>query len=292
MPSPQVHAAGARGESEGLFGPGSLSWKVLQESVELLGGGRAILLQLAHPLVAAGVAEHSTFQRDPLGRLHRTVKMMLTIVFGDRRRAEAMLRRFDALHARVTGRLPDTAGPFPAGMAYTAEDPALKLWVHATLIDTALMTYERFVGRLSPAEQARFYEESKLLGQRLGIPGAIIPPTLHDFDRYMAEMLAGDTLRVTDTARALARAVLDPPIWIVPRTGVRLVGLITAGLLPEGLRRDFGLRWDARRQGALDALSWTIRSLLPVVPSPLRLMPQARAASRRLRRLALQETSD
>ena len=269
--------------TEGWFGPRSPVWTVLRESAGLLGGGRALLLQLAHPMIAAGVAEHSAFRADPLGRLERTLDMTLTMVFGDERQAEAALRAFHAVHARVSGALPHAAGPLPAGTFYTAQDPDLKLWVHATLIDSALVVYPRFVRPLSPAEQARFYEDSKLLARRVGIPDALIPATLVDFRRYIAGMLASDTLAVTPTARSLAQDVLDPPVPLVPRTGARVAGFITAGLLPARVRRAYGLSWDGRRQVLLNLLSQAIQLSLPLVPAPLRLMPHARAAEQRLR---------
>ena len=269
-------------EAEGFFGPASLSWHLLQERATLLGGGRAILLQLAHPLVAAGVAQHSTVAQDPLGRLDRTLAMMLTIVFGARADAEQTLRQFHALHARVTGEVPLGCAPFPAGSTYTAQDPALKLWVHATLFDSALLVYERFVGPLAAAERRAGYNESKRLAALLGIPRALLPATLADFDRYMAAMVASPTLTVTDTARSLADAVLDPPLGLLPRTGLRVVGFVTAGLLPERLRQAYGLRWSPRHQVMLELLGRAIRRLLPLTPGPLRLLPQARAARRRV----------
>ena len=107
----------------------------------MLGGGRALLMQVAHPLIAAGVAAHSGFQQAPLTRLTRTLELMLTIVFADGRDALAAVRAIARVHRRVHGRLETAVGPFRRGTPYDAADPALLLWVHATLVDSALVAY-------------------------------------------------------------------------------------------------------------------------------------------------------
>ncbi len=275
--------SGQPSDVEGLFGSRSLFWTVWREQAQLLGAGRAILLQLAHPLVAAGVGEHSSFQTDPLGRLERTLNMMLTIVFGDQAQAEGMLRQFHAVHVPIQGQLPETAGPFPAGQGYRAQDPALKLWVHATLMDTGLLVYERFVRPLSPPEREAFYQDSRLLARREGVPEALLPPTLPEFNAYMARMLTSDELTVSDTARALAYDVFHPHVWVGLRLAARVSQWVTAGLLPDRLREAFGLSWSPRHAALLIALSRTTRPLIPLLPAPVRLMPQARAAHARLR---------
>jgi uncharacterized protein (DUF2236 family) len=265
--------AAAAPDDGALFQPGSVLRKIGRESVGLLGGGRALLLQLAHPLIAAAVAEHSQFQAAPLHRLEHTLDLMHAIVFGSGGQARAALRQFHASHAHVRGRLAHSAGPYAAGDTYSAHDPGLNLWVLAALLDTQLLTYERFVAPLASAERQRFLDEARLLGALLGIPPAMMPATPADFRAYMDAMLAGDTLCVTDSTRALAWAVLDPPVGLVPRACAALVRFVTAGLLPERLRHDYGMAWDARRQAGLDALGWASRRLLPFLPAWLRRMP-------------------
>src|SRR5690242_18070738 len=122
-------------------------------------------MQIAHPLVAAGVAAYSDFRSRPLDRLQRTLDLMLTIVFADAAAALAAARAIDGVHARVHGTLPEPVGPFAAGTPYDARDPALLLWVFATLVDTALLVYERFVGRLSASDRATYYDEGKTTGR-------------------------------------------------------------------------------------------------------------------------------
>ncbi len=248
--------------------------RVGREALVMLGGGRAILLQLAHPLVAAGVADHSGFQADPLARLLRTLELMHTLIFGDRHQAESALQWFHTLHARIQGRLPYDAGRFPAGTPYTASDPALKMWVHATLVESSLMTYERFVRSLTPEERNHYYADSRLLAQLFGIPDHLVPPTLEDFRHYTASMFASDTLAVTTTTQGLAEDVLHPNVGIIPSASARLLRFVTAGLLPPRFRAAYGLDWGTRQQTSLNALSRTTRFLRPLVPAWVWQSPQ------------------
>jgi uncharacterized protein (DUF2236 family) len=258
-----------------LFPADSVLRRLASESALMLGGGRALLLQLAHPLVAAGVAAHSGFRHDPLLRLERTMDLMLALVLGDQRQAREMLRRFHAAHVPIHGVLGSEAGKFESGTPYTAADPALRLWVLATLIDTTLLAYERFVAPLAPGDRTRFYADSLVFARRMGLGAGVMPPTLEAFQAYMAGMLDGDTLVVNAQARDLAQAVLHPQVGLVPRTGIRVAGFVAAGLLPPPLRAAYGLPWDARRQRALDMLSRTLRTVHPILPRAIRLMPQA-----------------
>jgi uncharacterized protein (DUF2236 family) len=237
-----------------------------QEALGLLGGGRAILLQLAHPLVAAGVVEHSDFQTDPLSRLLRTLEFMHTIVYGNQHQATQALKQFHAVHTRIQGHLHNEAGQFPSGTVYTAHDPELKLWVFATLIDTSLITFERFVMSLTPNERDRFYADACVLGELLGIPDTILPPNLNEFRHYMRGMVSGDMLVVTDTARQLARDVLYPDVGIIPTASALLLRFVTAGTLPRRFSQAYNLTWNARQQLLLDTLSRTTRLLRPLVP--------------------------
>src|SRR4051794_40676166 len=137
-----------RGMSEtGLFGPDSLTWRINREGALLLGGGRALLLQVAHPLVAAGVAQHSNYREEPFRRLYRTLDTVTTIVFGSMPEAEEAAARLHRVHARVKGEAED-------GTRYAATDPDLVMWVHATLVDTSLVVYENYIGPLSLDERS------------------------------------------------------------------------------------------------------------------------------------------
>jgi uncharacterized protein (DUF2236 family) len=267
----------------GLFGPRSITWKINRESVLLLGGGRALLLQIAHPLVAAGVAAHSDFRTDPLGRLQRTLEAMQTITFGTVEEARRAYLRVDAIHGGVRGRLAADDGGFEVGTVYAARDPELLFWVHATLVDTALTVYDRYVYRLSHVEREEYYEESRRTARVFRIPESLIPEDLDAFERYMNRMLADDgPIRVGDAAREIAAAILHPPIPYVPSRVFGPLNLVTIGLLPARLRREFALEWTPARRLLFDASGLAVRNLLPLLPDLVRSMPPARAAERRL----------
>jgi uncharacterized protein (DUF2236 family) len=254
-----------------------------KEALVLLGGGRAILLQLAHPLVAAGVDNHSDFQRDPLERLLGTLELMHTLVFGTRRQARQAQQRFNAVHAKIQGRLQQASGRFPAGTIYHGDDPALKLWVAATLVDTGLVTYSQFVAPLTLDDRRRYYADALRLAALLGIPAEIMPQTLEAFHGYMQEMLVGDTLAVDARARRLARDVFRPADVSIVRAGcARLLRFVASGLLPPRLRAAYGLHWNARRQWLLRGLGLTTRRLRPVVPTWVWQSPQQDGALARL----------
>lgn len=261
-----------------LFAPDSITRRVNREAVLLLGGGRALLLQIAHPLVAAGVAAHSRFEQEPLQRLWRTLERTLTIVFGSGAQAVDAVRRVEGAHQRVRGTLSAACGPFPAGTAYDANDPALLLWVHATLVDSAMVAYQRFVGPLPAGERRRFYDESRVTARLFGIPSRLIPPNEAAFRAYVREMLRGETLTVCRDARAIAASLLSPPLPPGLRQLAGATRLLTVGLLPPVIRRRYGLPWGPLRERALDAAAATLRISLPLLPAPWREFPQARRA--------------
>jgi len=266
------------GGSAGFFRRDSQIWRVHRELILLLAGGRALLMQLAHPKIAAGVAEHSRFQHDPLARLNRTMSAMWSIVFDPRAEAAAALRSVERRHAEVRGVVRGNE-PAHGGEAYDALDQELLLWVHATLIDSALVAYTRFVAPLGAAEKTAYYEDARKFAALFGIDEKIIPASLDRFVAYVEGMLLDGEIAVGPTARRLARDVLYPRPWIF-RPGGPLFRWVTAGLLPESLRSAYDLRWSPARERMLVAFAAAIRGLLPLVPAPLRVAPNARAAEK------------
>ena len=240
----------------GLFPAESVVRRVDGERVLLLGGGRALLMQLAHPSVARGVAEHSDFRVDPFARLRRTLDATSAIVFGTVETAERAAASVRAVHDRVRGN------------GYDANDPALLLWVHATLVDTALRVHGRFLGGLSDDDAEQYYEESTVIAEVLGVPRHEQPRDLASFGDYVDGMVA--TLEVTDDARTLARAVLTPRVPL-PLSPLARVGRdLTAGLLPPPLRRQYRLSWTPAHAAALGAAGVVSRLALPRVPASVR----------------------
>jgi uncharacterized protein (DUF2236 family) len=266
---------------ERVFSPATMIWQVNRETVLLLAGGRALLMQLAQPKVAAGVAEYSHFKEDPLGRLHRTMSTMWSIVFDDGARARAALERVQNVHQRVRGVI-QQAEPLPAGTQYQALDPELLLWVHATLVDSAMVAYDLFVKPLTADEQWRYYHDSRKLASLFEIPEGTVPRSLADFNAYMTGMLTGGVIAVGPTARSLAAEILHPRPWSLKLAGP-LFALITAGLLPGGLREAYGLGWSEREEKKFRLLAVAIRRVLPFIPGPLRVVANARAAEKEYR---------
>lgn len=261
-----------------------VSWKIHSEVALLLGWGSAILLQFAHPLVARGVADHSGFRggaRAPWQRLHRTLGAMLALTFGGEDGAAGAARGINAIHDRVHGRLAQPEGPYPAGATYSAHDPALLRWVHATCLHAFMRAYELYVSPLTSDERDRYCTESSAVEPLLGIPDGFLPRSAAELDAYLGAMHASGEIAVTDTARRLAAELLAPPgfRWLWPATwAFRLTAL---GLLPAPIRAAYGFAWRPRHERALRVVAWCVRHALLLLPSALRHWPAARVARRR-----------
>jgi uncharacterized protein (DUF2236 family) len=254
--------------------------KINREAVVLLGWGRAILLQFSHPLVAAGVREFSRFDKGAdsyVRRVRRTVGGMLDLTFGTEEAAREVIARINAIHGQVQGRLREGAGVFPAGTPYAATDPALLLWVHATLIDSMIAAYEALVAPLTPAERDRYCAEAAETGEAFGIPADRIPRTAAELRRYLDRMYASGEITVGPDAKALAAALFSPPLG--PAVGLfRITRLLTVGFLPPAIRDGYGFAWDARRERACRAVMAVVRRVRRLLPPILREWPSARAA--------------
>jgi uncharacterized protein (DUF2236 family) len=248
------------------------------ERVSLLAWSRAILLQLAHPLVAAGVDEHSTFRAGRLTaalRLHHTVRAMLSLTFGSDAARDATIATINAIHRRVNGTLREAVGPFAAGTPYSAEDPALLLWVHATLLESIPLVYERIVRPLSARERDDYCEEARWVPRALGAPDGA-PRTWQELQEYRARMHASGVLVVSGQARELARAVLAPPMATAVWPAAYLNRLITVGLLPPEVRQQYGFSWTDRDERRMEQAVRILRRVRRVTPDALALWPESR----------------
>jgi uncharacterized protein (DUF2236 family) len=265
----------------GFYGPDTMMWRINREAVLLGAGPTALLLQIAHPLVAEGVAHHSSFEEDPFRRLHGTITTTMDLVFGDGRAAARAVRRLNRIHAGVRGESQDPAARLTAER-FRALDPELLLWVQATLIVTSVRAYRRWVRPLSAAEVEQFWQEARSVGVQIGIPLSRSPADWPTLMAYWRRMLAPDgPIRVTETARRMAPLIVRPPLPIVPAALIDLLALPGLSLLPARLRDEFGLPWGPTRSRLAGLLGWAIRAWVRVVPEAGRSMPQARAAGRR-----------
>jgi uncharacterized protein (DUF2236 family) len=261
-----------------------VSRRVNAERIVLLGWGRAILLQLAHPLVAAGVDEHSGFRSTTwaaVSRLYHTVHAMLALTFGTDAEREHALGGIRQIHQRVHGHLKTATRRFAEGTPYSAEDPDLVLWVHATLLESVPLVYERLVGPLTIAERNAYCAEAAPIAVALMARSHEVPRTWAEARAYLDRMYASGDLEVTEQARTLARAVLSPPAaaaWIAgPATWTNRI--VTLGLLPPQIRRQYRFEWTRTNQRTFDALVPTLRTMRRVLPRAVTLWPESRAVA-------------
>jgi uncharacterized protein (DUF2236 family) len=258
--------------SELLFAPSSLYWRVNREWLISFAGPRALLLELAHPAVAAGVARHSNYQGDPFGRLYRTMKTMTEISFGDETERRIALRHFHRCHARVNGTTQETR--------YDARDSSLQFWVLATLIDSVPRAYEKFVAPLSLADKCAYYDDCVRLARLLGISSSVIPATYRAFEEYMHILIHGNTLHVTDDARAVVNALFAPTLR---GNATRWFSFASIGMLPPRLRKEYGFTWDDGREKNLERFASISRRVRPWIPTVLAIHPKAWTMERKVR---------
>ncbi len=267
----------------GYFDDRSMLRRIHRERALALSGPRALLMQAAHPVAVTGLLAHSSALEEPYERLARTALVLRAIGFGSRAEADEVTARVRAMHRRVRGRLPAAVGPYPAGMPYRADDPELLMWVLFTLVDSALVVYRKYVGSLTRAQEAEYWEDYKVIGRLFGLGDADLPATLDDLDAYRREMLEGDRLYVTDWARRRAREiVLEPPIPWSARPLLETVNFVTIALLPDRIRRQYGFSPVppalVRKALVAGGAEYVKRGVLPLLPERLRLVPHARAA--------------
>ncbi|MCW2545071.1 MAG: hypothetical protein JWM40_2623 [Frankiales bacterium] len=250
------------GADHGLYGPGSVTWRVNADPSMLLAGLRALLLQTVHPLAMAGVAQHSDFQEDPWGRLFRTADYVRTTSFGttsEARRAAATVR---GIHNRLAGIEPES------GRAYRVNDPALLLWVHCCQVESFLTTTTRCGLKLSATERDRYYAEQGRNAELIGASAA--PASVAEMADYFHELRP--ELTVTASAREAARFVLFPPmptkvqLSTPARPAWTLLASTAAAMLPRWCRRMYGMPGLPTTDIAATLAGKAIRSGMQVVP--------------------------
>lgn len=266
------------------FGNDSIIRRVQRERAVALAGPRALLMQAAHPLAVAGLLAHSGSLDDPYVRLSRTAEVLRVITFGPRAEADRLARRVRAVHRSVNGRLPEAVGRFPAGTPYRADDPALLMWILYTLVDSSIVLYETYVGRLTRGERERLWGDYRTLGRLFGLRAAQMPPTLGDLEAYGKAMLEGDELSVGTWASRRAREiVLEPPVPYLARPLVETANFITIALLPDRIRSEYGFAplppMPVRRALVSAGALYIRRGVLPLLPAHLRQVPAARSAA-------------
>ncbi len=275
----QIAAIPHRG-AEGYFGPQSMSWRLYREPIVLFGGMRALLLQVAHPAVAEGVARYSRFREDALGRGFRTFEAMASIYFGSDVQARQTAFRLYRMHQGIKAHYPAEV-PQKEGEAFRAIQPELLLWVLATLTDTTLLVFEHFSTKHLPADwRERFYEESKTAASLLGIPPEAYPPDLPAFREYIAKMLQENGILGTATvAQDITAAILQHRLNIT-----WLAKLLAIGWMPPFLWGRLGIAAEAKHLRRFERVLRITKGFYRLVPAALKLNPAWFQAHYRIRK--------
>jgi uncharacterized protein (DUF2236 family) len=225
---------------DGFFGPGSVTWRVSADLATPVAGLRALLMQALHPLAMAGVDQHSGWRRDPVGRLAATSAYVATISFGEKAVAEQAAAGVRRIHEHVRGVDEVTCRP------YAASDPALLLWVHVALVESALVAGRLFGTPLSPADGDRYAAEMVVAAELVGVPRALVPSSVAELEHYVSSVRP--ELRRTPAAAESMAYLLDPP----------------------GLDEDIAEIWQDVRHGAIAALpEWAREMYGFAAPEPL-----------------------
>lgn len=277
--------------SDFYFSPAGKVFQIHRERLIILfGGQRALLLQVANPLVAQGVLDHSSVRTKSFERLNRTLSMMQSFTFGTNEEVEKITARINHAHSFVNGKLPKSVGSHTAGTAYNAFDPELLMWVWATLTDTAVLVYETFIAPLSDEDKEEYYQECKRLLIPLGGDVTRTPAMFADLRSYLkAKYASGDIVVGDDVKReVIPYLLLQKP----KRLKLPLLPLsqplvkVTVGLLPPELREQYGLPWSTRDQKAFDYFAASSRKmrgtpLAKIIPAHVRFSSHYRRTLRR-----------
>lgn len=273
----------------GLYGPNTMVWRIAKEAILILGGGRAVLLQLAHPFVAYGVDEHSKTRTDPQGRFRRTFEVIHALVFGDAEVALRHARRVHQIHEHIQGHLGEAAGPFDKATPYEANATDALLWVLATLADTTVQVYERVVAPLSPEEKEQLWREWKIFGRLFGLSEAVMPDTWVAFQAYFRGMLESGILSPTRPAKEIGALLFQGPN-IFTALVMKWYGWMTAGLMPEKLRDAYGMPFRSLQRFTFKVSMAVIGFVWSKLPGRLRYLPAYVEANRRMKGLPERDT--
>jgi uncharacterized protein (DUF2236 family) len=248
----------------GYFGPDSVSWRVHREVTVLFGGARALLMQAAHPLVVAGAGQTGMYERNPWKRLQRTLILTYTMTFGTKAQADAAAAKINEVHRRING--VDSV----TGRRYDALDPELLLYVHACLVESALLFEELTVGALDDEGRDRFHREQMLAAELCLVPRSIIPPTFRALRAWLADLEDRGDVRVTEGARRVLDLFLDPPREAEWRPILPGVARLAIATLPAAVREMYGFDLSPAKKFAAKATFTAMRWGRPILPPKFR----------------------
>ena len=264
----------------GIFGPGSMSWKVNREAALFLGAGRAALMQLAHPWVATALAQHSSLLSKPIARFHNTFRIVFAMVFGSLDQALAASRHLYALHTSIRGEMPEDVAAYRLGSHYEANEVCALRWVYATLVESAVLAYDAAMPALTAVEREQYYAESKTLAGLFGIPSSALPDGWDSFIAYIKQMCESDALGVSGTARATAHNLLTGAgSWVSPPAWYRA---LTSAWMSERLRDEFALSFGVPDWHAAERALRRLPNIYHRLPQSLRFVGPWHEAMARL----------
>ncbi len=259
----------------GLFGPASVTWKVVREPTILLLGGRALLMQAAHPLVAQGAIDHSAYARDPYGRFQRTIEWVSVVTYGTTAEAKAACRHVNQLHHHVSGTLPRGSGNrrVHGGAHYTATDADLLRWVHATIVENLVVAHDTLVGTLTTDDRDTMTREWNAVGRMMGVPRALLFQSFAEVRAYVDGVIAAGVAAPGAGSRVVSRTILMPPLPLPLRPLFEAVSFLNTGSLPPTLRRGYGVRWTPAHSAAHRGACLWFRTATHLLPRRLRVTP-------------------
>ena len=264
----------------GIFGANSISWKINRESALFLGAGRAALLQLAHPWVAAALDQHSSLLHNPISRFHNTFRTVFTMVFGSADQAFRASRFLHTLHTRIRGKIPASVAGYEKDSLYEANQISALRWVYATLIESAVYAYECVLPPLTDAERAAYYGEARMLAGLFGIPPEALPPDWSAFKTYVYEMCQSKTLGVSERSHFMAHRLLaGSGSWIMPPRWYRA---LTTEWMPPRFRVEFGLRFGRAEEVSADRARRWLPKVYRALPPAVRFVGPYHEAQARL----------
>lgn len=264
----------------GVFGPRSMFWKINREAALFLGAGRAALLQLAHPWVATAIEQHSSVMSQPIARFHNTFRIVFAMVFGSLDQALAAARYLYALHTRIRGEMREDIAAYPRGSHYEANEIAALRWVFATLVESAVLSYECVMPPFAPRELADYYAEWRTLAALFGLPGDALPANWSAFLAYCRAMEQSNALGVSDGARHMGQNILaGAGSWIKPPLRYRA---LTMQWLPERFRNEFGLAFGAAEEQSAERAKQKLPGIHRRLPSAVRYVGPWHEAQARL----------
>jgi uncharacterized protein (DUF2236 family) len=241
-----VPSTSSGGGDFGLFGPGSLAWRLHREPAMLVGGLRALIVQALHPLAIAAVADHSDYKSDVWGRYARTSNYVVTTIFGSTRQAEALGARVQAIHRPIHGI------DLVTGQPYAADDPVLLLWIHTTLVESFLAAYRRFVAPLSAAEADQYVSELVRQARLVGLAESTVPATERENQAFIDSFRP--LLVATRHSMEALETVLHPPLPPWRRPVWWVAGQATISVLPEHAVELYGVRRNPVAEAAVRPL--------------------------------------